>query len=82
MKVYITKYALTKGIYEIEAEICENINPDMIKSTSNRNETYHGKGNNWHTDRDKALIAAKGMRDRKIKSLHTQINKLNKLTFE
>lgn len=79
MKAWITKYALTKGIYEIDAEICTNTS--MIQDVNNKYTYYHGEGRQWHLSKEAAITKATQMRDKKVKSLHTQLNKLNKLTF-
>lgn len=81
MKAWITKYALTQGIYEIDAEICTNTSTDMIQDINNKYIYYHGEGRQWHSTKEAAIIKATQMRDRKVKALHTQLNKLNKLTF-
>lgn len=83
MKVWITKYALTQGIYECEAEVCENINPDMIEVRSNRHSAYyHNEGVEWHKTKEAALEKAEEMRKKKIESLKKQIVKLEKLDFK
>lgn len=79
MKVYITKYALTQGIYEIEAK--ETREPDMIKNVENSLELYHGKGKEWHLSKEDAIKKAEEMKQKKIKSLKTQIEKFEKMTF-
>lgn len=82
MKVWISKYALTRGIFEIEAERCESIDPDMIAQVSVRYQTtYHGEGKEWHLTKEAAIERANRMRDDKIISLQKQMTKLNKLTF-
>jgi hypothetical protein len=83
MKVWITKYALTQGIYEIEAEICKDINPDMIaRANVNYSECYHGKGREWHLTKEDAIKRAESIKINKIESLRKQINKLENLQFE
>ncbi len=81
MKTFITKYALTQGIFEIDAEICHSINHDMIKNINKQNDCYHGEGKNWHRTKESAIIRANEMRTAKIKTLQKQIIKLDKLTF-
>jgi len=80
MNVWITKYALTKGILEIEAELCDS--PGMIKDQNNGwNSYYHGEGKDWHKSKEAAIERAEYMRQNKLKSIRTKINKLQKLTF-
>lgn len=82
MKVWITKYALTQGIYEKEAERCTNVNNDMIEIKDSRLEFYHGEGNEWHLTKESAIKKAKEMRDKKIKSVQKQLEKLQNMKFE
>lgn len=86
MKVWITKYALTRGIIETEAyKKCLITDPsgDMI---SIREKGYvscfHGNGNEWHTTKESAINKAEEMRKKKIVSLKNQIEKLEKMKFE
>jgi hypothetical protein len=80
-KVFITKYALTGGIKEIEA--------DIIRSRFEDGEyvrdglcSYFCIGENAFTDKSEALKKAEEMRIRKIASLRKQIEKLEKLSFK
>jgi len=88
VKVWITKYCLTSGIQEIEAEVCST-NEDMIKKVKDRedstcryDEYYHGKGKDWHTTKESAIKRAEEMRIKKIESLKKQIKKLEALKFD
>ena len=67
MKVWITKYALTRGIIEIH----------------NLNDCYSGKRYRWiHLDKESAIKKAEEMRQKKITSLKKQIKKLEEMRFE
>ena len=67
MKVWITKYALTRGIIE----------------TENLNNCYSGKEYSWiHYDKNSAIQKAEEMRQKKIASLKKQIEKLERMRFE
>lgn len=80
MKVFITKYALTSGIKEIEAE--ETTIPGMIKDTGQRfTSMYHTEGKDWHRTIESAVKRAEDMRDRKIASLKKQLGKLENMEF-
>jgi hypothetical protein len=81
MKVYITKYALTQGIYEAEAERCTDISPTMIelRNPGYVTETFHG--NDWHETKEEAVARAEEMRLARVKSLEKSIAKLRKLVF-
>jgi hypothetical protein len=78
MRVWITKYALTKGIKEVEGEACENTLTDMFDA--GKGEFYHRL--DWHKTREEALKHAEWMRVKKIKSLTKQIDKLKEKVFK
>ena len=80
MKVWITKYALTKGIFIEDAEICHDISCDMIRTSSGG--IYHGNGREWHITKESAIKQAEEMRRKKIKNLRNQIEKLEKISFQ
>jgi hypothetical protein len=81
MRAWITKYALTTGIYEIEGEICGD-NAKMLADRSSQNcyRQYFHKPH-WHETEDAAKIQAEDMRKKKIASLKKSIAKFEKLTF-
>jgi hypothetical protein len=78
MKVYITKHALTEGIYEIEAEKCEQ--PDMISFKGPYCTSYFF-GKDWHKTRSDAVKRAYDMKETKIKSIKRQLQKIEALIF-
>ena len=79
MKLWITKYALTKGISEIE---CEDFENGAVKETENPFPTfYHGEGSEWHQTKESAIKKAEEMRQKKIESLKKQIEKLEQMKF-
>lgn len=84
-KVWITKYALTKGITECELiEFCGG--PGTKLSVVVRWEGgFNGKamffGNEYSNTKEGAVADATNQRDRKIKSLENQIRKLKAMTF-
>ncbi len=75
-KVWISKYALTKGVYEMEAKI--------IRGTMCEGNTiwdlFHKP--HWHHTKEEAIAQAGKMREAKLKSLQKQIDKLTKMKFE
>ena len=77
MKVYITKYALTKGIYVVEGEISQH--NDMFCQNADYPQYFHKP--DWHEDWDDALKQASLMKDKKIKSIKKQLSKLENLEF-
>lgn len=53
MKVWITKYALTSGIVETEAEVCTD---NMISVKDAGHCTVYFHGNEWHKSRESADV--------------------------
>ena len=78
IKVYITKYALTKGIIETEdVEICHNISENRIRSK--KYGCFYG--NDWQTTKEGAILRAEQMKEKKIQSFERQLEKLKGLKF-
>jgi hypothetical protein len=80
MKLYITTYALSKGIQEID-------NYDEVGGGCIR---YHDENNRerlcpypeWFKTKKEAIGAAEGMRTAKLKLLKASVDKLEKLQFK
>ena len=82
MRVYITKYALTAGILEVDGEVSSNSPTLMGFKYPADNWWYsiaHGEGKEWHRSLEAAQARAKQMRDKKIASLRKQIAKLESI---
>lgn len=79
MKVFVTKYALTQGILEKEAEKVSFSNTMISCCTDFFVEHYHKPY--WHKRKEDAIAHANEMRQKKILELQKQINKLEKLKF-
>lgn len=81
-KVWITKYALTQGIFSVEnAEHCIDISLNMIATKDSGHLTiYHGK--DWHRDPATAIAQAESMRRKTVMSLKSRIKKLEGLKFD
>lgn len=79
---YVTKYALTAGVQEVEAEWSEKY-PGMIsyKAEGSRYVQF-AHGSDWHRSPDVALAKAESMRQRKIESMRRSITKLTDLKLE
>jgi len=84
--VWITKYALTRGIFVKKAIINETDNNtvDIIDKDiiSWEQSQYYGEGKEWHRTMEGAIKRAKEMRDKKINSLKKQLEKLKNMKFE
>ena len=82
-KVWITKYALTQGIYPVEVELCDNADGKMVSEVGSEYHTvYYGEGRDWHKTEAGAIEYAKKMRDKKVASMKKAIKKLEAMTFE
>lgn len=79
MKIYVTKWALTQGVIEVDAEI----NDDGTLVSWGRMSSAYGEGRQWHRDAASALRRAEEMRKAKIASLKKQLARLErKVSFE
>ena len=78
MKVWITKYALTAGIYQEEVERTER---GVWKDNGPQRCGQGFYANAWHETSESAVARAEKMRAAKIASLEKQIAKLRKLNF-
>ena len=78
IRVWITKHALTKGVYEIIVEQCSL--DDTVKGPGTF-EYYHGKGREWHLTKQSANKHAEILLAKKVKSLQKQLDRLRKTVF-
>jgi len=89
MIYYITKYALTVGIQEMNAELCTSISEKMIKEIDNNGgwvpklhvvrRIIHKPY--WYETKEEAIKHAEQLKAKKIASLKKQIEKLEKINF-
>jgi len=80
-KVFITKYALTKGILEKEAEICDYGN-GHIRAYVKEEFSSYSLGKECFKTKEQAMERAEKMRLKKIASLKKQIEALEKMKFK
>jgi hypothetical protein len=81
--VWITKYALTEGILECDAEHCLSVSASMVKAPSlGIHACFHGEGKDWHRTREGAVARAEQMRLAKIANLKKAIKRLESMRFE
>lgn len=80
-KVFITKYALTKGILEKEAEICDYGN-GYIRAYVKGEFSSYSLGKECFKTKEQAMERAEKMRLKKIASLKKQIEALEKMKFK
>jgi len=82
-KVWITKYALTQGIFEVEVEFPPyNEDKNYVKVVKNQGEGYYGEGKDWHRDKESAIKRAEEMKMRKITNVEKQLEKLKEMKFD
>ena len=82
-KVWVTKYALTQGIFEEEVTFGSGTTEMVVTNHDNGcGNYYHGKGREWHETKASAVAKADEMRKAKIASMKKKIMKLEKLNFE
>ena len=79
--VFITKYALTRGIVETEitAVLDDGTAVEVVWS---RVADHYFRGKDWHRTFSQAAERASEMRDAKIKSLRRQLDTLAALEFK
>lgn len=80
MKVYITKYALTNGIQEEDAEEIGKEGMVRIKDKLYGHYIYF-TSKEWFSKWEDAVADARVRRDKKIRSLDKQLIKLLKLEW-
>jgi hypothetical protein len=80
MKGYMTKYALTDGIREVEVRPPRDDNGKYVYTTDTQWPTQLRVGKDFFPDRDSAEARAKQMARQKIASLERQIKRLKPLT--
>ena len=77
MKIYNTKYSLTKGILLQEGELLMG---NVVRVGEGPYATYL-PSNDWHTTKEAAIARAEQMRDNKIASLKKQLKRLEEMGF-
>jgi hypothetical protein len=78
---FITKYALTSGIEEMQVRHARTCSSMVSKVGARYTTHFHGEGREWHRTRESAVTRAEEMRKRKIASLKKSIEKIEKLEF-
>jgi len=80
MIVYITKYALSKGIQRYEVPDVDKNGYHVFITQAMYHENFYKP--HWHTDKKSAIQEAEYMRKKKLESLDKQIWKLRGLKFK
>jgi len=80
MKIFVTRYVLTKGILVFEAEAAEGCeNMVVVKGGAGRFRTYFHKPY-WYTSLDEAIAHARKILEKKVSSLETSLMKFQSIT--
>ena len=82
MKIFITKYALTDGIQEREGELEDGGKFAAVKSRGFSWNDHYPIGKEAFIVRSDAVSDADARRLKKIKSLQSQIKKLETMRFQ
>lgn len=81
-EVFVTKYALTKGIVRYEnVEWAVDISASMIVVPGRPQTFFHVEGRDWHRTFEGAQKRAMVLRDRKVSRLQQQIKELEARKF-
>jgi len=83
MKIYVTKWAITQGILEMEADDTVSGTARTVfvpQSRSSFAQAFHS--NEWHKTKAEAVERAEEMRRAKIVSLQGQLAKIQNLVFD
>ena len=81
MKVWISKYALSDGVSEVDVDAKVTESGGLTFRSDTGYQVYYS-ANDWHNSKEKAVTKAEEMRQRKLKSLYKQIKKLSEIKFE
>lgn len=80
MKAWITKYALTSGIFEAEGSVTRQGGFRGRPVQGGLDQYFYGA--DFHLTKEEAITRAEEMRVRKLQSLDKQIKKVSALKFE
>ena len=76
--VYVTKYALTKGIEYVEVK--ETIFPDLVQENIRFLRNF--RIGDWFENKEDAIKNAEERRIKELQRLDNQMKKISKLKFE
>lgn len=82
MKVWCSKYALTYGIREFEADEITDTGMVICKAPGfpNNREYLHHEGREWHRSLSEAITHALEIRDKKVVTMKKRMDQLVKQT--
>jgi hypothetical protein len=79
MKVWITKYALTQGLFEMNAEMCDHGSKVYAKGKAPGGGSIFTR--EWTKTRAEAVLKAEAMRKARIASLKRSIANMQAKSF-
>ncbi len=83
MKVWITKYALTQGVFEAEVANFDPVRVQYCRLPAHPSAPLEwAESKEFHTSLGEALDRADDMREAKIKILKKQLRKLEEMKFK
>lgn len=80
IRVWITRYALSHGIFDKVVEECGAAGMVRVVGSSPP-IYYHGEDRDWHRTREGAIAKAEDTRRRKLATLKKQIAAIERLDF-
>lgn len=78
--IYVTKYALTTGIFTAQGE--QSSDDSFFYKVDGSSFTQYARGNDVHLTEEAALNRAEEMRISKLKALDKQMKKVSAMKFE
>lgn len=78
MRAWITRYALTDGVFEVDGEVTQS---GCLRYKLGDYYSF-ASGGDWHPTKERAVARAEDMRIRKLKSLDKQIKRVSALRFD
>lgn len=78
---WISKYALTQGVFSIKADISDTSDGMLVDRSGGYASYYHGEGREWHRTKEGACAKAEEMRISKLRSIEKQEKRLRDLVF-
>ena len=76
MKIFCTRWCLTAGIEEMEAESVPQSGMVTVKRPNGWPLYLHGEGRDWHRTREQAVARANVVRVKRISTVKKQLSKL------
>lgn len=78
--IYVTKYALTRGVFTVEAEVKSDKTMAWYRPKGGFRDYLHG--NDFQLSAEEAVARAEELRIKKLQSLDKQTKKISALKFE